>query len=402
LLGLAAFGFSLLLALEHLHLPSQSPRAEAAYAAAEHAARAFEVIRAERAARGISLLPEFDPAKSGLIFGKDTSISTSSGSLPAKQTSVNPNFAALIVQFFSELELEAGQQLAVGYTGSFPALNIALLAASAELKLQLIIISSAASSDFGASDERFTWLDMEGTLKERGIFPYRSQAASIGGLEDRGVGLSSVAKRTLDAAIERSGAVRLSAESYEGSLSERIALFEKASEGRPYAAYVNIGGGAVSLGRSRTQSTIGPGVHEPISSLARTEAADDSIVGYFLSRGVPVLHLGQVVDLARHYGLSVSPRATPEPGSGGLFRPGPPSLGLTLAALFAFIAALSWIGARARRRAPLGTLPSDVLLEAAPSRHARPVSLGPESPAAKPHPEEATLPSLLPGRDSSD
>jgi poly-gamma-glutamate system protein len=402
LLVLAVFGVGLLVLSEHVHFGPKNPKTELALAAAERAERAFEAIRKERLARHIPLLPEFDPAGTGLIFGKDTSISTSSGSLSAKQTSANPNFAALVVQFFDELEIKPGEPIAVGYTGSFPALNIALLAASAELGLKLVIVASAASSDYGASDLRFSWLDMEGVLQSQAIVPYRALAASLGGLEDRGVGLRDDAKKGLEAAILRSGAKPLLAESYEDSLRERIAFFEKESRGEPYRAYVNIGGGAVSLGRSRSQTTLGPGVHEPTSSFPSPPRDQDSIAGYFLSRGVPVLHLGQVVELARHYGLPVSPKKRPRPGTGQIFSPGAPSPGLSLAALLAFVAALSWVGARARRRAPLGPLPSEILLESAPSRHARPASLGPDNPSIAPHPEEATLPSLVPGRDSSE
>src|SRR5690606_2048071 len=111
--------------------------------------------------------------------------------------------------------------------------------------------------------EKFSWLDMSTYLHERGLVTTKTLAASLGGLEDLGGGLSEEGAAILEAAIERSGAQRLRATSYEESLAERLAAIERARAGTPLRAYVNIGGGAVSFGRSRAQGQFQPGINRP-------------------------------------------------------------------------------------------------------------------------------------------
>jgi poly-gamma-glutamate system protein len=395
LLGLATLGALLLYGLEHLRPGKGEPIRRIALTAAEQTEVAFEELKRERLLRKIAIDRKIDPTESGLIFAEDTTISTSKGSLSAKQTTVQPDFAALIVQLFDELRLRPGDHVAVGYTGSFPALNTALLMASKAMELDLEIVTSATSSGYGASDPRFTWLDMEATLKRAKVSPYRTSAASLGGTEDRAVGLDEGARQLLEDKIKSTGAIFLESKSYEDSLRERIRFFESRERDKPYRAYVNVGGGAVSLGRSRTKTRLSPGIVEPSSG-----GGSDSVAAYFLARDVPVLHLAQVVDLARHYGLPVRPKRMPQPGTSRLFQRGAPGTPLALFGLLAFLAAVVAVGRRARKRAPLGPLPADLLVEAAPSRHARPPSRGPLPSENLGPPEEETLHSLRPREDA--
>ena len=78
------------------------------YAAAELAERGIDRLRDERLRLGHKIDPHFDPAETGLI-GRSMSLVTSMpGHLRAKQTSVNPNFAAAVVQMLSEAGVEKG------------------------------------------------------------------------------------------------------------------------------------------------------------------------------------------------------------------------------------------------------------------------------------------------------
>jgi poly-gamma-glutamate system protein len=73
-------------------------------------------------------------------------------------------------------------------TGSFPALNIAVLAAAEEMKLKPIAISSVGSSMWGANEPDF--VARHGAPAEGEKTLRTSGAASIGGSNDRGRGLS--------------------------------------------------------------------------------------------------------------------------------------------------------------------------------------------------------------------
>jgi poly-gamma-glutamate system protein len=378
LLVVALIGTLVLLTIELRPWSPGSAHRDLARTAAEHTQRAFDAIREERLRRDIPLLPELDPARSGLIFRPATSITTSSGALSAKQTSVNPNFAALILAFYLELGLKQGDVIALGVTGSFPAWNIAALVAAEELGLRPIVIASAAASDYGASDEKFSWLDMATFLNERGLLKTKTLAASLGGLEDLGGGLSEEGTAILEAAIERSGAERLRATSYEESLAERLAAIERARAGAPLGAYVNIGGGAVSFGRSRAQGQFQPGINLP-----SPDVSEESVMGALSKQGIPVIHLVQAVELATRYGLPLRPHVTPAPGAGSLFRRSAPSPLLPVVGLGLLSASLALVALRAKKRRELTRLAYNPLTDSAPSRHARP----PSRPQAPPPPE---------------
>ena len=131
---------------------------------------------------GIPVDRRLDTNDTGLIGVEYTDITTTLGSLAAKRTSTNPAFAAVVVDMLDRAGVRRGDAVAVSFSGSFPALNIAVLSAARALDLRPVIISSVGSSTYGANQPEMTWLDMERVLAEAGLFPYRSIAASLGGI----------------------------------------------------------------------------------------------------------------------------------------------------------------------------------------------------------------------------
>ena len=57
---------------------------------------------------------------------------TNTGSLEAKRTTLNPNWAAVVVQLLFDAGVERGGTIAIGVSGSFPALNLAAFSAAFE------------------------------------------------------------------------------------------------------------------------------------------------------------------------------------------------------------------------------------------------------------------------------
>ena len=184
--------------------------------AARVALDAMHVIKAERLKRGIQIDPELDPAESGLIGSLMSPVTTATGHLPAKQTSVNPNFAAVVAEMLRKAGAKPGDIVAVGCSGSFPALNVCVYAACRALRLKPIVVSSASASQFGANDPNLLWIDMERILYDRDKeeFAFRSVAASLGGVEDRAVGLAKSGVAMLTAAIERNGIAMIKSKRY--------------------------------------------------------------------------------------------------------------------------------------------------------------------------------------------
>src|SRR5690606_28246145 len=134
---------------------------------------------------------------------------SNTGHLPAKALSTNPNYAAVIVAMLKRAGVEKGSVVAMGVSGSFPALNTSAYAALQTLEVRPIIVVSVSGSAWGATDPQYTWLDMERTLYEKRLISFRAAAGSRGGIGDRGFGISKRGRAPLDQAVERAGIRKL-------------------------------------------------------------------------------------------------------------------------------------------------------------------------------------------------
>lgn len=287
--------------------------------AAELAFKGMQIIQAERLKISEVIVRDLDPAGSGLIGSMMSPVTTSTAPLSAKQTTINPNFAAVLVDMLKRAGVDEGDTIAIGASGSFPALNICAYAAASVLKLQPIIISSAAASQFGANDPNLLWIDMERILSEKmpQAFPFRSVAASLGGIEDSAAGLTPEGLEMLNAAIKRNNLRLLKAQATgdsKNSIDQRMAIYTEHADSNAIAAYINLGGGTVSVGTS-----IGKRAFEPGLNIRKPAGAKyiDSVMTRFIDRGVPVIHLVRIERLADQYGLTLQPRSIPQPGSEG-------------------------------------------------------------------------------------
>ena len=304
------------LAVEYFLIEQRQPYFTEKVRAARLSETAMQAIKDERLRRKIAIDREVDPAESGLIGEVFTSVTSGSGSLTSKQTSANPNYAALIVHWLTRLELEPGDTIAVGVSGSFPAINISVYAALATLKLKPIIISSAAASQFGANHPEFSWLDMEAYLFRRGIFPFRSVAASRGGVGDRGLGMPKAGRFALDGIIDRNGVPQLQSRDDIEAVEHRLRLYADQAGEAPIKAYVNVGGGTISVGTKVGKKEFEPGITRRPPVLAEELT---SVMGEFVKQGVPVVHLVKIATLAEQFGFEVAPTKTPAVGAGKVF-----------------------------------------------------------------------------------
>jgi poly-gamma-glutamate system protein len=263
--------------------------------ASQLASEAMDVVREERARRRLSVDPIADPTDSGLIGYPVTEITTNTGNLLAKQTTINPNWGAVAVRLLREADVKEGDTVAVGLSGSFPSLNIALYAAMTVMRLDAIVITSASASQWGANHPKFIWLDMERALYQRKLFPIRSVAASFGGAEDRGAGLADYGLELLRRAVERNKLPLIEPESYAESVVERMAIYRDHSGDKPIRAYINVGGGTSSVGTRRSKFAFQPGINRRTPPRA---ALIDSVMARFLDEGIPVIHFLQVNRMA--------------------------------------------------------------------------------------------------------
>jgi poly-gamma-glutamate system protein len=316
LVAVAALAILALAIAEGLRHPVAAPHSAEKLEAARLAALGQKALREERWGTDVIVDTVNDPNHTGLIGEEFTLITTDRGVLPAKLTSLNPNFAAVLVDYLRRAGFREGDVAAVGVTGSFPALNLAVLAAIETLGGRAVTITSLGASMWGANDPDFTWLDMERILEERGVLHSRSVAASLGGGEDRGRGLSPEGRRLLRRAAERNGVPFLELPTLEESIERRMEIYDSHRERRRYDVYVNVGGGLASLGASANGRLIRPGLNV---GLGLHNFPRKGVIVRMAEQGVPVIHLLDILQLAEENGLPISPVPLPVPGEGEVF-----------------------------------------------------------------------------------
>lgn len=306
-----------LILVEHIRVEKKRDFHEEKFAATEKTMKAYSIVREARIATGHPVDLENDPANTGLIGLPMSAITSVAGALESKQTTINPNFAAVFIDMLAKAGVKEGDTVAVGMSGSFPALNIAVACALETMKAKPLIISSTAASQWGANVPELTWLDMERKLHEAGIISFRSFAATIGGHEDTGQGLSKEGIALIAEAMARNGIPLLEKRnSFEEIIDQRMDQFNRKAEGRAIKAYINVGGGTVSVGRSIGKKLFKPGLN--LKTPAGVKKAD-GVMSRFSQKKVPVIHLVQVLELAEKYELNAAPTTLPEVGKANVF-----------------------------------------------------------------------------------
>ena len=250
--------------------------------------------------------PALDPAGSGLIGIDYSDITTTLGSLRAKQTSLNPQFAGLMVTWLQQLGLRAGDRAALSLTGSFPALNMAALYACSALDLEPVIISSVGASSYGANIPNLTWLDMERHLHTERLIPWRSQYASLGGIVETDGGLDGTGYMVGETAIQRHGAQYLREDgprTLVRDIEKHLALYR---DERPPRVFINVGGSITSLGWVPEAALLDNGL---LAHVPHSTSPQRGIVFRMAEAGVPVIHLINIERLAADHHLPIAPAA---------------------------------------------------------------------------------------------
>ncbi len=304
-------------------------------------ARASAALRECRESRGLAVDPSADPNGTGLIGVESSEITTSLGSLEAKRTTANPDFAALVVSLLHEAGARRGDVVAVGASGSFPALIVATLSAAGAMGVEPLVISSLGASEWGANVPGFHWIDMEDCLRTAGLLDARPVARAVGGEEDVGRDMDPAGRALLESRLREEATPPLEEPDLERNVALRLEAYGKGAGARPIKAFINIGGSWANMGTDASVLEITPGLARrvPLPPPARR-----GVIQAMAAAGVPVIHLLNVKGLCERYGLPWDPRPLPEPGRGGLatLRPGNRRAVIPLSAgyLFALAAVL--------------------------------------------------------------
>ena len=278
----------------------------------------LEVIKEERLERKISLDTKIDPNLTGIIGKEYTQLTTTLGNLIAKRTSTNPVFAALLVKYFKEVNLKKGDVIAIGASGSFPALIVATLSAAKVLELDPLLIYSIGSSEYGANIPEFTFVQMLDCLNKENILPYSLLAISMGGYLDQAQGMFYPdSQKTIQHIAQVSGVYFINTDSVEENIQQRMQLYRAASNEKPIKAFVNIGGATPNYGNTNASITYPNGL--VIDGPKIPDHPERGLIFEYQNLEIPIIHLLNIRDLAIKNGLPIDPMPLPEIGGGGVY-----------------------------------------------------------------------------------
>lgn len=329
------------------------PRRADMIAAAQYMAKAEALIAEERVALGYPIDLKTDPNRTGLIGLEVSDITTSVGDIAAKRTSANPDFAALTVRWFDELGLKAGDKIAVGASGSFPGIIVAVLSACAATGVEPLLIPSLGASEYGANIPGLTSVEMIDLLRRKGLFTYAPAAVSLGGEGDAGKSgfLFADSRSILSDIALASGYPLIQEPDVARSIARRLKIFR---EQGPVRAFVNIGGAEANYGTSPASLLFPNGLVRDIS--VRAFGPERGLVFEFAEQGIPVIHFLYIAGLAMKNGLPIDPVPLPLPGEGAVYSVRKPAelpalIGLAAAAGLLFFSYRPGLSPRRRRGA---------------------------------------------------
>ena len=260
----------------------------------------FNKIELMKQKKGIISEVETNIKYRGLIGNEFTDITTTLGSLEAKEIATNPEFAALIVKYLTDSNIDSTKKVGVILSGSFPSLSVSSLAAIQTLKAKTIIFSSLGASMFGANQPGATWLDIENYLIKNCGLKYKSNLVTPGAEADNGGGLSEEGVQILKTTAANYNVDLYFPHSINESIDRKVDILLK----NKIDLLINIGGNQTSLGACVHSLNIPNGLHKKIESCSDE---DRGIIMRLNEKGIPFINLLNIKDLAIRNEISINP-----------------------------------------------------------------------------------------------
>lgn len=279
--------------------------------------KAVDIIRECREEKGFTLDRDSDINMTGLIGLELSPLTTSLGSLEAKRTSTNPNFAGLIVFLLEESGVRRGDAIAVGASGSFPALIVAALSALKAMDLRPLVICSIGASQWGANNPDFHWLHMHSCLLRKGIFGREPIAVSLGGHKDSEENIIPGGLALLLKETRERGVLFIHEPDLKQNVETRIELYEKKAGRDKVKAFINIGGSWSNIGDDSEILKLKPGL---VKTKRIPPLQKRGVLFEMALRKIPVIHLLNIRGLVERYGLPWDPVPLPRPGDGRIYQ----------------------------------------------------------------------------------
>lgn len=280
-------------------------------AAAALMQRWMDAVKDYKAEAGLEITPD-DLHQTGLVGEPYTEITTTHGALEAKRTTANPDMAALMVQMLTEAGVRSGDTVGAGFSGSFPAMNLAVLAACQAMDVECVYIASVGASTYGANQPEFTFPDMVYRLYQDGLLDKAPSLVTPGGWDDCGLDMNEeLREQILERAVGYGAEVMREAD-FEANIQARMAVYEE--EG-PIRCFIGVGGNLTTTGPG--EQTVGYGLIP--AGRVRALERNSGLLQRYNAQGLPVLHLLNIKQLVADYGLAYDPESLLPPGQSAVY-----------------------------------------------------------------------------------
>lgn len=281
------------------------------YAAAQQMERCMARIREYKDELGLPLCEE-DLHGTGMLGDYVTDITTTLGAPEAKRTSANSDMAALAVTLLREAGVRAGDTVGAGFSGSFPALDLAVLCACDAMGVRCVYIASVGASTYGANQPELTLPDMVCRLVQDGLLSTLPAAITPGGAYDIGYDMDQGVLDGILAQLDGFGVPIVRLGDYGENIAWRMELYQQLG---PIDCFVGVGGNVTTLGRDGT--SLGQGVIRPDRTGPVT--ARSGLLERYSAQGLPVIQFLNIRRLTADYGLTFDPDTLPPIGESAVY-----------------------------------------------------------------------------------
>jgi len=236
-------------------------------------------------------LERADPNKTGLVGIEWSHLVTTPGSHEAKMLSCDPRWGLLICNWLEKAGVEPGSTVAVGSSGSFPGLMVAVRIAAESMGAKPVVVGSLTSSNYGATIPEFDLFEIDRTLFEAGIFENHLSLMTPGGEEDR---LYGFAKSDEELILNRLNYITKNSqtevfipENLEDSIEQRSAILLEQNNPK---VFINIGGNSANYGEGVSALSLPKGYVDVEKSESLT-IEGDSVAKRAMNKKIPVINL---------------------------------------------------------------------------------------------------------------
>lgn len=271
----------------------------------------MEKIKEMRIQAGLELTEE-DLHSTGLIGERYTFITTTLGDPAAKRTTCDPNMAALVVELLGQAGIRAGDTVGAGFSGSFPAMNLAVLAACQALDVKCFYIASVGASAYGANQPELTFPDMVCRLHQAGLLEQAPSLITPGGDYDCGTEMDPDLREQVLERVGGYGVPVMEEPDFGKNLSARMDIYD--AEG-PIQCLIGVGGNISTSGLE--ENALPCGVIP--AGTVRNVSDQSGLLQRYNAAGLPVIHLLNIKQLVADYGLAFDPERLVPPGESAIY-----------------------------------------------------------------------------------